>query len=153
MNALDGAGHYYTVHVTPQPGCSFASFETDATADPARTKALITAALQIFKPDRISISLLDAEGAAAELPPLDDRFDLVRGSDCMQRLTIGRHSAAAERGGSHHFQSFSLLETRAATGESHPQPELRLRHPAPPALGGRRFGFEGATATVLAAKL
>ena len=103
MNALDANGDYFTVHVTPQNGCSFASFETSATA--GGCDELIARVLEIFKPTAVSVSLLDAEGTAAPgtslLPALDARLDFQMGSDCTQQLSQGFG------GGRHHYRSYA----------------------------------------------
>ena len=105
MNAIDEEGAYYTVHVTPQDGCSFASFETSATG--SRCALFIETALSIFKPTDVSISLLNAEDSAqigaSELPILHNRCGFAMDSDCKQNLSnnFGR--------GSHHFRSYNSL--------------------------------------------
>jgi hypothetical protein len=105
MNAIDEEGAYYTVHVTPQDGCSFASFETSATG--SRCALFIETALSIFKPTDVSISLLNAEDSAqigaSELPILHNRCGFTMDSDCKQNLSnnFGR--------GSHHFRSYTSL--------------------------------------------
>lgn len=63
-NGENKAAHYFTVHVTPEDGFSFASFETNvpggqkgrATAD------IIEHVVNIFKPGRFSVTLFEAKG-------------------------------------------------------------------------------------------
>lgn len=57
------ATHYFTVHVTPEPQCSYASFETNV---PARqtgreTTDTIEHVVGIFKPGRFSVTLFEAK--------------------------------------------------------------------------------------------
>ena len=105
MNAIDEEGAYYIVHVNPQDGCSFASFETSATG--SRCAMFIETALSIFKPTNVSISLLNAEDSAqigaSELPILHNRYGFALDYDCKQNLSnnFGR--------GSHHFRSYNSL--------------------------------------------
>lgn len=60
-------GHYFTVHVTPEPDCSFASFETNVPASQTgRTTAqIIEQVVSIFKPGRFSVTLFEAKGQSA----------------------------------------------------------------------------------------
>jgi S-adenosylmethionine decarboxylase len=67
------ATHYFTVHVTPEPQCSYASFETNV---PARqcgreTVEVVEHVVGIFKPGRFSVTIFEAkrdseDGAAAK---------------------------------------------------------------------------------------
>lgn len=62
------ATHYFTVHVTPEPQCSYASFETNV---PARqtgreTADVVEHVVGIFKPSRFSVTLFEAKPAADE---------------------------------------------------------------------------------------
>jgi S-adenosylmethionine decarboxylase len=76
------ATHYFTVHVTPEPHCSYASFETNV---PARqcgreTVEVIEHVVGIFKPGRFSVTIFEAtrdgeDGSAAKKS---------RGMDCIK---------------------------------------------------------------------
>lgn len=59
--------HYFTVHVTPEPHCSFASFETNVPGGQSgRTTAeIIEHVVDIFKPGRFSVTLFEAKGKSA----------------------------------------------------------------------------------------
>lgn len=63
------AGHYFTVHVTPEPNCSFASFETNVPGgQPGRaTSDVIEHVVNIFKPGRFSVTLFEAKGSVYAL--------------------------------------------------------------------------------------
>ncbi|KAL3423133.1 adenosylmethionine decarboxylase [Phlyctema vagabunda] len=73
--APDQAGtatHYFTVHVTPEPQCSYASFETNV---PGRqsgrdTVEVIEHVVNIFKPGRFSVTLFEAK------PNMSDAVEL-----------------------------------------------------------------------------
>eukprot|EP00808_Paulinella_micropora_P011224 g67370.t1 len=55
MNGLKGES-YWTIHVTPQPSCSFASFETDyVNCDMAE---MLKRVLAVFKPKLLSVSFI-----------------------------------------------------------------------------------------------
>jgi S-adenosylmethionine decarboxylase len=58
--------HYFTVHVTPEPQCSFASFETNVPGGQSgrTTTEIIEHVVDIFKPGRFSVTLFEAKGAA-----------------------------------------------------------------------------------------
>jgi len=53
INSFDGS--YFTVHVTPEPHCSFVSFETNAELDSDKRLELIRKVVEIFKPGRFSV--------------------------------------------------------------------------------------------------
>lgn len=57
------ATHYFTVHVTPEPFCSYASFETNVPARQSgrETADLVTQVVNIFKPGRFSVTLFEAK--------------------------------------------------------------------------------------------
>lgn len=61
------SGHYWTVHVTPEPECSFASFETNVPGgQKGRTTAeIIENVVNIFRPGRFSVTLFEAKGQSA----------------------------------------------------------------------------------------
>jgi S-adenosylmethionine decarboxylase len=61
-------GHYWTVHVTPEPECSYASFETNVPgSQTGRTTAeIIENVVNIFKPGRFSVTLFEAKGKSAD---------------------------------------------------------------------------------------
>ncbi|KAL8688076.1 MAG: hypothetical protein Q9218_005919, partial [Villophora microphyllina] len=63
-----GSTHYFTVHVTPEPHCSYASFETNVpTSQSGRETAdVIQQVVGIFKPARFSVTLFEAKDAADE---------------------------------------------------------------------------------------
>lgn len=68
------ATHYFTVHVTPEPHCSFASFETNV---PSRqtgreTAEVIEQVVGIFKPGRFSVTLFEAKAATSDGSGSDD---------------------------------------------------------------------------------
>lgn len=61
------AAHYFTVHVTPEPHCSFASFETNVPGGQSgRTTAdIIEHVVRIFRPGRFSVTLFEAKPQSA----------------------------------------------------------------------------------------
>ncbi|CCU76362.1 hypothetical protein BGHDH14_bgh01104 [Blumeria hordei DH14] len=62
------ATHYFSVHVTPEPQCSYASFETNVPAP--RTDrgiiAVVEEVVRIFKPGRFSVTLFEARNESGE---------------------------------------------------------------------------------------
>ncbi|KAK5116180.1 hypothetical protein LTR62_008506 [Meristemomyces frigidus] len=83
--------HYWTVHVTPEPHCSYASFETNVPtqAQGRETVDVVQQVVGIFKPGRFSVTLFEAkaadsdEGGAAKR---DKRMDFVRGYKRIDRI-------------------------------------------------------------------
>ncbi|KAK3347855.1 hypothetical protein B0H65DRAFT_157791 [Neurospora tetraspora] len=63
-------GHYFTVHVTPEPQCSFASFATNVPGgqNGRQTAEVIEQVVNIFRPRRFSVTLFEAKGALATTP-------------------------------------------------------------------------------------
>ncbi|KAJ6022122.1 hypothetical protein N7540_007626 [Penicillium herquei] len=55
--------HYFTVHVTPEPHCSYASFETNVphSQNGKATADIIQQVVDIFKPGRFSITLFETK--------------------------------------------------------------------------------------------
>lgn len=55
--------HYFTVHVTPEPVCSFASFETNVPGgqNGRETSEIVEQVVGIFKPGRFSVTLFEAK--------------------------------------------------------------------------------------------
>ncbi|RKU47924.1 spermidine resistance protein [Coniochaeta pulveracea] len=73
-NANGLQGHYFTVHVTPEPNCSFASFETNVPGgQPGReTSDVIENVVNIFKPGRFSVTLFEAKGGVYTMADKED---------------------------------------------------------------------------------
>jgi S-adenosylmethionine decarboxylase len=68
--------HYFTVHVTPEPHCSYASFETNVPGRQSgrETAEIIEHVVAIFKPGRFSVTLFEAKPAALESRPGREHF-------------------------------------------------------------------------------
>ncbi|KAF2841366.1 S-adenosylmethionine decarboxylase proenzyme [Patellaria atrata CBS 101060] len=64
----DTDGHYFTVHVTPEPHCSFASFETNVPAAQTgrETSDIVEQVVNIFRPGRFSVTLFEAKPGSGE---------------------------------------------------------------------------------------
>ena len=60
--------HYFTVHVTPEPICSYASFETNVPCGQKgrETTDIIQHVVDIFKPGRFSVTLFEATSTYEE---------------------------------------------------------------------------------------
>ncbi|XXH00115.1 hypothetical protein Hte_006457 [Hypoxylon texense] len=78
--------HYFTVHVTPEPICSFASFETNVPGgqNGRETSEIIEHVVQIFKPGRFSVTLFEAK--ANHLYDLDEAPVGVARSKRMEKI-------------------------------------------------------------------
>lgn len=73
---------YWTVHVTPEPECSYASFETNVpTRHSSRdTVDLVQQVVGIFKPGRFSVTLFETKNENEELAAKKDkRMESVKG--------------------------------------------------------------------------
>lgn len=71
--AAASATHYFTVHVTPEPNCSFASFETNVPGgqNGRETSEVIEHVVGIFKPGRFIVTLFEAKGVVGAPRPPD----------------------------------------------------------------------------------
>lgn len=81
------ATHYFTVHVTPEPHCSYASFETNVpSGQTGREMAdMVEQVVNIFKPGRFSVTLFETKPV-----------DLVDGTDLdgvAEMKALGRQTA------------------------------------------------------------
>lgn len=82
------AAHYFTVHVTPEPNCSFASFETNVPGgQPGRaTSDVIEHVVNIFQPGRFSVTLFEAKGSVYALGDKEDDKRRSFGEASKQRM-------------------------------------------------------------------
>ncbi|CUM68327.1 uncharacterized protein PRCAT00006049001 [Priceomyces carsonii] len=79
-NSISSDGFYYTLHVTPEAGWSYASFETNFPFSDAsycqNPVDLLLKILATFKPGRFSLTLF-----SAQLDALDEGFDSLQNCD------------------------------------------------------------------------
>jgi len=68
-DAAGSATHYFTVHVTPEPQCSYASFETNVPGlqSGRETVDVIQHVVDIFRPGRFSVTLFEAKTNSVEV--------------------------------------------------------------------------------------
>lgn len=61
--------HYFTVHVTPEPHCSYASFETNVphSQNGQATADIVQQVVNIFKPGRFTVTLFEAKPSALQV--------------------------------------------------------------------------------------
>jgi len=81
--------HYWTVHVTPEPQCSYASFETNVPtrADGRDTVKMVQQVVGIFKPGRFSVTLFEAKSSEDKFPAKKDtRIDRIEGYRRVDRI-------------------------------------------------------------------
>ena len=91
MNCFDDLNAHSTVHVTPQEGCSFASYEC-AVLDPSTVNDTIRTVVDIFKPERFSVSLVDFNGRTDLVidPTVNGSgFGYATDAQCSQMLSCG----------------------------------------------------------------
>jgi len=56
MNGLKGSS-FYTIHITPEAHCSYASFETNASLSPNQHQELISRIMALFKPNKATLTI------------------------------------------------------------------------------------------------
>jgi len=85
--------HYFTVHVTPEPQCSYASFETNVPARQSgrETADIVEQVVKIFKPGRFSVTIFEAkkdvDGAdGISAAKRSDRMDAIAGYRRVDRI-------------------------------------------------------------------
>lgn len=64
MNGLVGAAWYSTIHVTPEPHCSYVSFETNVPVAAAAIPELLARVVDVFRPATFSVTLIGAHCSA-----------------------------------------------------------------------------------------
>ena len=86
------ATNYFTVHVTPEPHCSYASFETNVPSHQTgrETAEVIEQVVSIFKPGRFSVTLFETKPSLAHIMSCngDNEGDAIR---------LGHMKAAAKK--------------------------------------------------------
>jgi S-adenosylmethionine decarboxylase len=88
VNGAPLSTHYFTVHVTPEPQCSYASFETNV---PARTcgrtaAEIVQQVVRIFRPGRFSVTLFEADDEAKKAKKSGKTMDSVEGYRRVDRI-------------------------------------------------------------------
>jgi len=85
-----GSTHYFTVHVTPEPHCSYASFETNVPQLKGRDTAdIVNHVVDIFKPGRFSVTLFEAKPSLDKATPAGNT-DEVEDLKMLQRRAARR---------------------------------------------------------------
>ena len=85
--------HYFTVHVTPEPHCSYASFETNVphSQNGKTTADIIQQVVDIFKPGRFSITLFETKPSTEELESDANGFQDVHARQTERRNPKNEH--------------------------------------------------------------
>jgi S-adenosylmethionine decarboxylase len=81
--------NYWTVHVTPEPQCSYASFETNVpTRQTGReTVEVVEEVVNVFKPGRFSVTLFEAKNSDdSAMAKKDKRMDTIKGYRRIDRV-------------------------------------------------------------------
>jgi S-adenosylmethionine decarboxylase len=87
-----GSAHYFTVHVTPEPQCSYASFETNVPAHQSgrETHDIVIQVVTIFKPGRFSVTTFEAktdeDGYGRARNQKDKNMDKIAGYKRIDRI-------------------------------------------------------------------
>ncbi len=90
-----GTTHYFTVHVTPEPHCSYASFETNVPSGQSgrATAEVVSHVVDIFRPGRFSVTLFEAKppsspslSSAASKASKNTRVEAVAGYRRVERI-------------------------------------------------------------------
>jgi len=86
--------HYFTVHVTPEPHCSYASFETNVPAGQKgrETADIISHVVDIFKPGRFSVTLFEAKTSYETKERLGNDLDALFEIKALERQAARRNA-------------------------------------------------------------
>lgn len=88
--APDGVSgtHYFTVHVTPEPHCSYASFETNVPhmQNGQQTADIVQQVANIFKPGRFTLTLFEAKSSE----PSEGELDVIKELKYLERRAARR---------------------------------------------------------------
>jgi S-adenosylmethionine decarboxylase len=86
--------HYFTVHVTPEPNCSYASFETNVPAlqKGRDTAEIVSNVVDIFKPGRFSVTLFEAKSTIEEKESDALDIDALVEMRALQRKALRRNA-------------------------------------------------------------
>jgi S-adenosylmethionine decarboxylase len=89
--------HYFTVHVTPEPHCSYASFETNVPGRQSgrQTVEVVEQVVNIFKPGRFSVTLFEAKARAIIGDSTTGQEDVVVGHKLLE-ASAAKRSARME---------------------------------------------------------
>ncbi|KAL3478449.1 S-adenosylmethionine decarboxylase [Aspergillus californicus] len=81
-----GGTHYFTVHVTPEPHCSYASFETNVphSKNGQTSAGIIQQVVDIFKPGRFTVTVFEAK------PGVDGDWDSNKEARYIERQAARR---------------------------------------------------------------
>lgn len=84
--------HYFTVHVTPEPHCSYASFETNVPSQQTgrETADVVEQVVSIFKPGRFSVTLFEATGL------MDDDYEAEKSEEQVWLMRAHRRCSRME---------------------------------------------------------
>lgn len=84
--------HYFTVHVTPEPHCSYASFETNVPNQQTgrETADVVEQVISIFKPGRFSVTLFEAKAS------MDEEYESGKGEDQAWPMRAARRCTRME---------------------------------------------------------
>jgi S-adenosylmethionine decarboxylase len=110
MNCFDQAGKHSTVHVTPQEGCSFASFEATV-FDLSTVNDTVRNVLEIFKPERFSVSLVEWGVPRDQASSIDLTDDSMFASQYKLSSESVADLTTEHSGGRHRFSCFEHVET------------------------------------------
>jgi S-adenosylmethionine decarboxylase len=89
MNGLIKGDHYMTIHITPEPQCSYVSFETNYPHE--KYGQIISAVVKIFRPGKCVATLFASKDSVASKSVRE--FDAIHIGGYLQReLTMSRFS-------------------------------------------------------------
>jgi len=122
--SMNGLNHeaYYTIHVTPEPHCSYASFETNVSL--ASYNKLISSVCDIFKPGSFTVTLFNENGAIDHGYCRQDSVNLNIPGYFMQHKTFSELEGCCDVT----LCNFKAEKKTAAGKQKRAQPKLPLSH-------------------------
>ena len=88
------ATHYFTVHVTPEPNCSYASFETNVPSKQTgrETADVIEQVVNIFKPGRFSVTLFEGNKPDVEDEDINGEVETANKIKALEKQVARKNS-------------------------------------------------------------
>ena len=114
MNGLFPGGSYFTIHVTPQPSCSYASFETNVREEDYT--ALLNSVLEVFSPAKFMIVVTATSTMGFSSANFGYKLDRIGKATLKERqffaselfsLSMGRYDGQVRKSGIPYSRTFS----------------------------------------------
>lgn len=123
LNAIASCGGYYTIHITPEDGASYLSFETTVETEDAAS--LVATVVQKFRPSRFTISVISTTPISdADLAPIKSSSYINHGK--LNKLLFGSFSPTSSPNLQNLMMSTCDIAFSVSTYRSNDEPYLMI---------------------------